>query len=64
MYSTDNSSKLNKLSIKVLFSLNKNTYMKDSGIIIKEMEEELNSGKVDLSMKATGRITLLMVTED
>ena len=38
--------------------------MKDSGEKTKEMEEANNSGRMEVSMKGTGRITLLMAMED
>lgn len=64
LFLTKNSFKLKKPSIKALLNSNKNMSMKVSGIIIKEMEEELNNGRVDQSTKDIGKIILLMVMAD
>ena len=59
-----NNLKIRKLSTRVQYSFNKSTCMKDSGKMMREMEEESSNGKADPSMRDTGRTTSLMATVD
>ena len=60
---TNQSMKIQLHNIKVQFYLKVDMFMKANGKEMKEVGEQCNYGKMDLSMKDTGKIILYFSTE-